>query len=615
MGSHRARRSRVPVSRRVFAGVGALALGTSAFIAAGITAQAYGPVNTTLKCWVHDNTTPGDISSVSADWPNGATSVGPPVVVHDNNGMALAVAAGPYTAGTPTSVTLSFTEGPKNGPFAANGEVFKVTYRVHQSSGSDLIVAGVNSAPFNVAANAWGPAGTVTDSITPTVAGSVTISVETINFNATALGLNVTTACNSQTQNVATPGVNPFTTPVTTPVANVIVVGAVSTSASPTPTTSASPTPTTTSASPTPTTTSASPTPSTSSASPTPSTSSASPTPTGTSTSASPSPTDTSTSASPIPTVTTTSPSPTPTNTGTSAAFSCLTLGTASSWSTSFSASQTGTGVNVTFIQGPANGPVGLQAGWLKATGVIKVGAANVNVEATPYGSIPARAAIPGATMTGTVTGTPTSVDVTTIVFKDIGSGSMVDTTCTPTATLTLPIVSAPALPPTVPASNGPLTVDGSSTAGGSLVLSGSGFAPNSGVTAGMYSTPTTLGAATATATGDAQTNVIIPSSASGSHTFVLYGTTASGSVWALTKIVIVTGAPTTTPTVTPTPTPTVTTTDLPTGTNNAPLPRTGASDVGRTIVAAILLLQLGVGLLVVASRRPRYVGVHARRH
>jgi hypothetical protein len=278
-------------------------------------------------------------------------------------------------------------------------------------------------------------------------------------------------------------------------------------------------------------------------------------------------------------------------------------------WTTKWSASLTGTKLNVAYELGPKTGPIPITPGELQALGTITVGAASVSVSAAPYGAIPARTNTPGATMSGTVSGVPTTVTVSKVIFKD-GGPAKVDTTCLPTAApIVLTIVSAPELPPTLPTSNGPATVTGSTVAGGTVTLSGSGFAPGSAFTAGMYSTPTTLGVGTATATGAASLVVTIPSGLTGSHTMVLYGKTTTGTPFALTKSVTVTAASSS-------PTPTVTATS---DENSGTLPKTGAGGSVTTLVWALVALQVGLIFVVrmARGRRPaqRPVGAHARRH
>lgn len=82
-----------------------------------------------------------------------------------------------------------------------------------------------------------------------------------------------------------------------------------------------------------------------------------------------------------------------------------------------------------------------------------------------------------------------------------------------------------------------PLARDGSlvlSQSGG-LPMAGSGFSAGSMVTLFMFSTPVTLGSATANAAGGYAADVVIPAAtATGSHTIQVIGTTASGQPIAL---------------------------------------------------------------------------------
>lgn len=306
------------------------------------------------------------------------------------------------------------------------------------------------------------------------------------------------------------------------------------------------------------------------------------------------------------------SPTPMPTATGVSGALTCTTLGSTQPWTATWSASVTGTKINVAFVPGPANGPVPLNDKWLKATAQITT-PATVNVEGAPYGPLDAREIIPGTTMTGTVAGTPTTIGVTKVVFKDIGSGSNVDTTCMPNAAINVPVVSSPALPDTLPTSTGDLTVNPETvTAGAKVTLSGEGFAAGSNATAGMYSTPVTLGVGTADAQGAISVDVTIPSGTSGSHTLILLGTDNSGGVVALTKTITVTAA-----TSTPTPTDTSTTDPTDDPDNPGTLPQTGPADFGMTLVWALVALQVGLIIAVRASRsrpaEPAAAGRHRR--
>jgi titin len=383
-------------------------------------------------------------------------------------------------------------------------------------------------------------------------------------------GANADTYC-TDASTALVGGVDPKAAPVvSTTIKQAVTVGGGSTG---------TPTATTTSATPTATQTSA--------------------TPTATQTSATP----TATSATPTATPTSATPTATPTATGVASTLTCSTLGQNQPWSATWSASVTGTKVNVAFDKGPANGPVPLQSGWLKATAEINA-PSKVAVEGTPYGALAAREIIPGTTLTGTVSGTPTSITVTKVVFKDIGSGSSVDTTCMPNAVITVPVASSPALPDTLPTATGDLTVNPDMvTAGGKVTLSGEGFAPGSNATAGMYSTPVTLGVGTANAQGVMSVDVTIPSGTTGSHTLILLGSDNSGGVVALTKTITVIAS-----TSTPTPTPTDTSTTDPTDDPDNPgtLPQTGPGDFTMTLVWALVALQIGLIVAVRASRSRR---------
>lgn len=303
-------------------------------------------------------------------------------------------------------------------------------------------------------------------------------------------------------------------------------------------------------------------------------------------------------------------PTPTPTATGVSASLTCTTLGQNQAWSTTWSASLTGTKINVAFVPGPANGPVPINDKGLQPMAQITT-PSTVDVEGAPYGALDAREVIPGTTMTGSVSGTPTTIGITKVVFKDIGSGSNVDTTCMPDAAIDVPVLSSPPLPDTLPTSTGDLTVNPTAvTAGGKVTLSGGGFAAGSNATAGMYSTPTTLGVGTANAEGAISVDVTIPSGTTGSHTLILLGTDESGGVVALTKTVTVTAS-------TSTPTPTDTSTSDPTDDpdNNGTLPQTGPADFGMTLVWALVALQVGLIIAVRASRSRRPAAESAGRH
>jgi len=220
--------------RNKLAGVAAGAIAVSGIVAVALptAANAFGPTNNTLKCWVHDNTTPGDISSTAASWPDGT-------VGHTTNGATLTVSAGPYTVGTPITVTNTYSEGPKNGPFAVTGETSTVKYQITQGA-NVTIVTGTPQNSFSVGAGGYGPGFTNTDPVTPVFPGATSISVYSVDFNATALGLQVTTACNANTGNTATVvapgppwtgGPNPFVTPTVTTITETLATNVIGPSA------------------------------------------------------------------------------------------------------------------------------------------------------------------------------------------------------------------------------------------------------------------------------------------------------------------------------------------------------------------------------------------------
>lgn len=80
---------------------------------------------------------------------------------------------------------------------------------------------------------------------------------------------------------------------------------------------------------------------------------------------------------------------------------------------------------------------------------------------------------------------------------------------------LTVALAPVLTLPPTLPASDGPLTgVPAQSTPGQLLLdVSGSGFAAGAPITLGTYSPATVVGHATADSTGTFHTMVRVPSS------------------------------------------------------------------------------------------------------
>ncbi|MGY1813919.1 hypothetical protein [Blastococcus sp. SYSU D00820] len=104
-----------------------------------------------------------------------------------------------------------------------------------------------------------------------------------------------------------------------------------------------------------------------------------------------------------------------------------------------------------------------------------------------------------------------------------------------------------PAVPSSVPASNGPLQLPAgqSSTiaAGSKIVLSGDGYLPGSTVTLIAYSSPQVLGYTVADANGHFEVEVTVPAGlASGSHTLVASGVDSAGNTRFVTVPITVTG-------------------------------------------------------------------------
>ncbi len=117
------------------------------------------------------------------------------------------------------------------------------------------------------------------------------------------------------------------------------------------------------------------------------------------------------------------------------------------------------------------------------------------------------------------------------------------DHTYNTTAALRFSAAPVPVLPPTLPASDGALSVSSTSlTAGGATTVSGSGFAPETPVTVGMYSAPVRLATATTDAGGSFSAQVRVPkSAAAGPHTLVAIGATTAGPEQTLTQAVTLT--------------------------------------------------------------------------
>jgi hypothetical protein len=539
--------------RRVVSGASALALlgGSSALLFTALAVPAEAVTVSGVNCRTLSTTKP---------W-NAPTTDEP---THSLPDITVSIGA---RSGNTVPVTVSYVEGPGIGPVSVPDGALQpaATLALTGATTSTALatgpafgpITGTNGATTGISTRV--PPATMTVNVTASGSGPVSVELQSIGFDYTpfswpgTLGA-VDTVCNK--------GADPFAA-----AAAPIGLTAAESGGTATPT----PTPTETTATPTPT----------------PTETTATPTPTPTQTTATPTPTPTQTSGS---------PTPTPTSTGVSASLTCSTLGSTQPWTATWSASVTGTQLNVAFVPGPANGPVPLNDQWLKATAEVTT-PSTVAVEGAPYGALDAREIIPGTTMTGAVTGTPTTIGVTKVVFRDVGSGSNVDTTCMPNAAITVPVASSPPLPDTLPTSTGDLTVSPDTvSAGGTVTLSGSGFAAGSNATAGMYSDPVTLGVGTADATGAMSVQVTIPSGTSGSHTLILLGTDSSGGVVALTKSVTVTA-------VTSTPTPSENPDEDPDPDNDGGLPKTGPEDFAMTLLWGAVALQIGLIVAVRASR------------
>ncbi|QDZ15310.1 beta strand repeat-containing protein [Humibacter ginsenosidimutans] len=142
------------------------------------------------------------------------------------------------------------------------------------------------------------------------------------------------------------------------------------------------------------------------------------------------------------------------------------------------------------------------------------------------------------ATLQGSTTDAAGTFDVTIRASNGVGADAVqsLDITVANAAAVPLPL-----LPPLtaghlngVPAHVTPLQV---------ITVSGDGFAPFAPVTLGFYSTPQSLGTATADASGAFTASITIPAGTSGTHTIVAAGIDASGADAFLSAQTIVTPA------------------------------------------------------------------------
>jgi hypothetical protein len=285
----------------------------------------------------------------------------------------------------------------------------------------------------------------------------------------------------------------------------------------------------------------------------------------------------------------------------------------------------------LSFSQGPQSGPIELAAGVLQPKAKITVGGADTGslvITGSKYGLIKPYSWVPGTTLTGTYTAKAAGAITFTLAefgfdYGDTSAGAdftypdkfdELDTVCNKgakpkesPATIGLlaqeGAATVPVLPDTVPTSNGALTITGAVKAGATVTLSGQGFKPSSIAVAGVYSSPTTLGQATASSSGAVSVQVVVPASLSGQHTMVLYGVDANGNAYALTKTVTVSASGSTS------------SSSDPDDGDNGSLASTGPEDFAKTLLIALVVLQVGLIAAVRGARRRRPAVVGRHRH
>ena len=190
----------------------------------------------------------------------------------------------------------------------------------------------------------------------------------------------------------------------------------------------------------------------------------------------------------------------------------------------------------------------------------------------------------------GVLSGTPTATGTAT--FTVAATNGKAPDAVSPAITLTIAPPSAP------PAGDGHLQVAGPtgsliSTArpGARITLTGTEFAPGSTVTFVVYSTPLTLGAATADTAGTAVLTVTLPAGLElGRHTLVAYGTAGQGGPRSLTAAITLARAPN----------------------GNAVLASTG-TDLALPLSAGLTLLTVGSLILLATRGRGRRSGHELR--
>jgi len=190
----------------------------------------------------------------------------------------------------------------------------------------------------------------------------------------------------------------------------------------------------------------------------------------------------------------------------------------------------------------------------------------------------------------GVLSGTPTATGTAT--FTVAATNGKAPDAVSPAITLTIAPPSAP------PAGDGHLQVAGPtgsliSTArpGARITLTGTEFAPGSMVTFVVYSTPLTLGAATADTAGTAVLTVTLPAGLElGRHTLVAYGTVGQGGPRSLTAAITLARGPN----------------------GNAVLASTG-TDLALPLSAGLTLLTVGSLILLATRGRGRRSGHELR--
>jgi hypothetical protein len=182
-------------------------------------------------------------------------------------------------------------------------------------------------------------------------------------------------------------------------------------------------------------------------------------------------------------------------------------------------------------------------------------------------------------------TAAPGSAGSYPVVFH---ASNGVSTASSVNATVTVSDATPVPLPASVPPPGGALTgVTPGSNPGDQLTISGSGFAAGSPIQIGIYSTPISLGTATADATGSFTAVIVLPAGLVGNHTIVATGITPTGATLFVTSKITITAVAT-----------------VPAADPSSALAFTGVASASSTWYAGLLLLGAGAVLLVFAVRR-----------